>query len=578
MYEVHVVFTESDIHGALTTQDVFIADTEGLQIIFLNCGATTNIFSSVGSEDLLTVHILDSHGPVSLELLASKKATNLHIWDAGSTQTHIERFFRRIIDDRDKPKQKRRRHRGDAPTDRVEPYNDESDGKSDASDNEKSPFERYASLSLTDEEKLLYYTLTYSSETPSAFLFKILTQLRVTVADDVIWYRAVALTAFHFNELFTSASYTQSIAKLQAIVGVSQRNKSKLRAVSVPNAANADLSEQNMVGSYHNVQIETNLDTPLLLLHHWTLWEAIRNSPHVSQRLQLFEGKTLCKQRIYDIFAHLGITQKESNAKWTELSSLRRADIQKLLLTENVINSQPLCRPFRSISKRHGYGYICGAADMVRLLQCVLTELTPNTTGEKANEAYETSTYRANFFSAIEVLRSVSMSAVAKRMASCCSFFSELVEMTSTIHQKNLIKSTKTFDYVLLQDEDLPSKYLQPLTLRILSEYLIHLPVQRKTPKNRPPIFILGVLDRASDEFLFLGAQRPIVSTESKSKNRKTHDQIHYHFHKLSLKYPDIITHNGIDKDWIRVRREHCLHIIDAIHVDVLSMRHAAFE
>ena len=575
LFEVHVVSMEGDIREALETQEVFAGDTKGLQIIFLNCGVTQNFFSAIESDHPVTVHVLDSHGPVSLELLASPKASNLYIWDTGNTQANIERFFTDIVNNRDRAKSKKRQ-RGDAQAVEDAYMTEESISSGESSDEaveEKGILERYTTLSLTDAEKTLYASMEHASTSPSTFLFQVLTQLRVKVSDTIVWYRAVALTAFHFDNLLHSADYAESIAKLYAVVGVNHQHKARYRTVNAPDNLNPDASDRGLVGSYHTVRIETNLDTPLILLHHWTLWDALRHSPFVAERLKLFEGKSVSQQRILDVFAHLGITQKESIARWTELQAVRREEIQRLLLTENIINSEPLIASFRSISKRHGYGFICGSTDMVRLMQCVLSRSESGDRKDHIEKTTAPNSHRARFFSAVEALQSASMSLIAQEMGLCCRFYAEIVETAAGIHQKSLIKSTKTFAYVLLQDEDFPEYYLHPSTLNILAQYVVHLPRSRKPTKNRDQIFFVGALDRQNDSFIVLGLR--VVKSERSDSSKDRMRGIAPLFQKLATDYPEVVTYAGVDKDWISIKREHCLHILDAIHIHLRGISSA---
>ena len=567
LYELHVVNTEDDIQSTLASQDAFVGDVNGLQLIFLNCGASMNALALMEEENV-TIHILDGHGPVSLDLLMSPHTLNLHVWDAGNTQSYIETFFQSVVDDRegeDSGETNRRKRKNSSKKKEAVKNRSQETGTSVAPPD-------LASIVLTPEEKLSYYSISCTNETPSFFVFSILAQMRVRIEDEVIWYRTIALTDFFFQHILSSPECAQRMKKLHETVTVNQRNKGRFRVVSAPNAGNVESLESSMVGSYHTMQIEKNVDTPLVLLHHWTLWDAVRNSSFVSKRLRLFEGQTLCKQRILDTFAFLGITHKESNSKWTELPASRREEIQRLILTEKIINDQPLCASYQSISKRHGYGYICGAMDMVRMLQHILTE-TSGQTKATPSVAYDTRTHRNNFFTAIDALRSKSMTEIAVPMTRCCRFYTRIVEMADAAHQNNSIKSAKTFDYLLLQDEDLSSDCLHPITLRILAQYLMYLPVQRKSQKAKRVMFIMGALDRAADEYIFVGVGEGNESPARSPGDTNRQSAVGFIFWKLALKYHEILKHNGIDKDWIRVGRAHGLHLLDAIHIELLGLK-----
>ena len=370
--------------------------------------------------------------------------------------------------------------------------------------------------------------------------------------------------------------------------------------------------------AYHRTRLVNAVETPLLFLPHWSLWEALAVSPFSAHRLGLLHGESLARERVQHLLVSRGVTVREAKGPWGELPAGRRQEVVAGLSGTGYPGTT-LGRGlvFPSVRKHTGYSTGYGAGDVARAALGVVAnagEGDNQVTGEegagRGNPQGGSAARRVAFFQAVELMKAERATVTRTHVAQCAAFYKDLAQTATRLLQRGEMKSTKTFSYVLLQEEDLPVHYLNPSTLRCLGQYLTNELVSRNRKQSRArrsgreapqkrqrekekllensparDCLVLGALNSATAQYLFVAVEPHVVDEhfsdprssisrdpELASFRTQQGSVLSQEFEKLAQTFPNVVCYRGLEKDWILVHRDHGLHVLEAIHVEMLKM------
>ena len=280
-FELHVVYTRDDVHAVISSHSDFQVDEgeknssradepeeESVQLILLNCGATLDLTALLPALHRFHVHVMDSVGSVALSTLLHPSA-RLYLWDGGNLQQELELYFRdawrtqkreskrqryerksqrstRTSDATQEGESTQRKH---AKSDPSLDFSDDSTSSSseDETDSDSEPqpgappqkprpFSWSTLQDLSAPRRAAYLRSALPNTSPSLFWFEISRQLRPTMEEDTLWFRALALTAYHHPALGlpSPSPYTTEMLRIQDAVNVFKLSKSDARALAPP--------------------------------------------------------------------------------------------------------------------------------------------------------------------------------------------------------------------------------------------------------------------------------------------------------------------------------------------------------
>ncbi|KAJ3189473.1 hypothetical protein HDU85_003104 [Gaertneriomyces sp. JEL0708] len=412
-YIAHKIVPVSGYTDLSTANSLHIEDNEELRsIILLNCGGLVDLSEMLSLNDEMTVYVCDSHRPLNLHgLFGSDQVLFMDDGDIDDL-ADLQQAFEELEEggsesDNDNDDDEDDDDDGDDDDEDGVSDNDNDDEDKDKDEEEETddanaspgrrrkrkrkrkpdesldgpPLKKLRGSESRRRRKRLqrmiadYYAEgTYYGMSVAGLLYAMASQLG-RAGNDFLWLSIIGLTyqylssrISHRRYLAVVQTYKDEVSKLNPLGSAitSDSNLDDLESLfgSSNPAANTATSRQRDDSS-----IKCDDELRLMLLRHWSFWEAMYCSGYVATRLGVW--KECGERRLGNLLVKMGLPLEESSQKYTEMSLQYKKTIRKsLLAVAPRYNLHEIVFP--SFVKSFGFKGVVSAADAVHSLAAIL--------------------------------------------------------------------------------------------------------------------------------------------------------------------------------------------------------------
>ena len=406
-HNLHPVFSFSDLRR-LVGQRQSSEISSSLHIV-IGLGHSADL-TSIFPKNTIGI-VLDSHRPVLLTNLAaaSQENSNIFLWN--------NLIFEEVSQTLRKLQRKRAR----------------STESGDSEDDNDVDVDWRVPETVSDELLSLYNATQYSGSS-CAWEMRLLAVLLNRSKEASVWHAAIGVTDVFLRAGQELHVFKSQIDKLRdTVVQLNALRRTRLGEVQGNSNRNTGTSDARLICSD---------EEPLMLLRHWTLWDATVHHPVTSCLLGLHRADE-GQERLRSLLATCGIAAKRAQQGWMEIP-LEERDIFMHRLRhaiEQMAQKAPLVRycVLPTIGRVVGYNTEVSAFDACRLFDAVCHSMTAANDPRAQLEA---------FWKAFEVLRAEPNSSAFNQAVSMCKTLNQrLSAATSALVQRSTV-TFRTLHYV----------------------------------------------------------------------------------------------------------------------------------
>lgn len=352
-YGIYPVANEAEL--VRHAEDMLQDDAER-SIILVNCGATEDITRTLSCGPGIRIYVLDSHRPLNIRNAERENSQVLVICDdAEQAHEYVEEGLGNLLESPSSSSQS------------EDDSEDDEDGNEGSDDeNEGGAASRKRQRRETKERRRnlrtkiqAYYDRGASFASAAGCLaYDFASHLN---KDDVscLWKAIVSLTDHYVHQRLSHDAYMRTVIEYERKISQIGSGVDLL-----PPSQDGQAGAAN-VGSK---RIQYKEDCHLVMLQHWSLADALFNSPYVATRLRTW--KESGKEKIELMLAKMGFPLVECQQHWTHMSpKLKQKLSQKLQECApqfGLVNFQ-----FASFQKEDGYASI-SSTDAVHAITALL--------------------------------------------------------------------------------------------------------------------------------------------------------------------------------------------------------------
>ena len=375
-YGIYPVANEADLVNK--AEDMLQDDAER-SVVLVNCGATEDIREKLSCGPGIRVYVFDSHRPLHMRNAQKENSQVLVICgEEDSAHEYVEEGLGNLLD-------------AETSSSSSEESEVEEDEEGDGSGSRKRQRRelRQRREGLRKRVREYYDRGASFSQAAGCVAYDFASHLN---KDDIgcLWRAIVSLTDHYVHQRTSQEDYMRTVIEYERRVAQSSQE---------PGSSQGDQHGANL----GTKRIQYKEDCHLVMLQHWSLADALFNSPYVATRLRTW--KESGREKIELMLAKMGFPLSECQQHWTHMSPKLKqklsAKLQECAPQFGLVNFQ-----FASFQREDGYTSV-SSTDMVHAITALL-EVGFYSPTEDAGSAREAKTSEAqvveSFWAAYESL------------------------------------------------------------------------------------------------------------------------------------------------------------------------------
>lgn len=337
-YGIYPVANESEL---VQRSEEMLQDDCERSVICIGCGANCDIRSTLSCGPGVRVYVFDSHRPLNMKNAQKDNSQVLVMCEDGEVE---DEGLGNLLDDE---------NNASSSSSEDDDSSDESDEDEDDVD-EEARHQKRAKRQRRERRKEYNARGASYSQASGCIAYDFASHLN---KDDVscLWKAIVSLTDHYIHQRLTHESYMRSVVEYERKIGMTMDNHPP-----------ASSSVTNSAGRTKRIQYKE--DCHLVMLQHWSLADALFNSPYVATRLRTW--KESGKEKIELMLAKMGFPLVECQQHWTHMSPKLKqkltSKLQECAPQFGLVNFQ-----FASFQKEDGYAST-SSSDMVHAVTALL--------------------------------------------------------------------------------------------------------------------------------------------------------------------------------------------------------------
>ena len=474
-YGIYPVANESEL---VRYAEEMLQDEAERSVVLVNCGATEDIRSILGCGPGIRIYIFDSHRPLNIKNVQKENAQVLVMCEDGEqAHEYVEEGLGNLLDNPSS---------SSSSSEESESENN-SDDEGQARKRQRREV-REQRKELKSKVKEYYARGSSYAHASGCIAYDFASHLN---KDDLscLWKAIVSLTDHYIHQRLNHDRYMSSVIEYE-------RKISQLGSVDM-------VPSQDSQGGAVNLgtkRIQYKEDCHLVMLQHWSLADALFNSPYVATRLRTW--KESGKEKIELMLAKMGFPLVECQQHWTHMSPKLKqklsSKLQECAPQFGLVNFQ-----FASFQKEDGYTSI-SSSDMVHAITALLEVGFYNveSTGEEAEKEFNGV---ESFWAAYESLAGKKKDLVQRGLELAMLLQKVIVSVGGAQLNRRTVYQCGHFRYLNLDEAGLGENaglLAHPLVLERLAFFLqdahahmgrSHKPVVIVGPKLGGKVLVVGV-------------------------------------------------------------------------------------